>query len=296
MLSSGGLVQSLLDRERRPQLLLDRRGVVLHANRAVTAQLLSAEQLVGVSLLDGIVAEESRALLVSALSARSEEASTLRIRFRRPQDPSEFEVELFHFATVGEEDLVLLTLLRALSSGQIQLAPATGGTYEIEIRNGQPGRVLRAAEAERAAPLVPADAPCWRAVHGQETPCSGCPVSALAGCDRAMGVVPRGTAGAFSVSLVFARRVSADVAAVTLVEVGEAELGLLHAARMDFLADQSNLSSREREVLSLLLLGRGAEQIATVLGVSTRMAKYHQQAVLQKLGAESRFDLFRLFC
>jgi DNA-binding NarL/FixJ family response regulator len=58
---------------------------------------------------------------------------------------------------------------------------------------------------------------------------------------------------------------------------------------------QANLTSREREVLDLLLLGRTHEDIAEVLGISERTSKFHQANLLQKLGAESRFDLLRLF-
>jgi DNA-binding NarL/FixJ family response regulator len=58
---------------------------------------------------------------------------------------------------------------------------------------------------------------------------------------------------------------------------------------------QAGLTSREREVLELLLLGRTHEDIALVLGISERTSKFHQANLLAKLGAESRLDLMRLF-
>ncbi len=61
------------------------------------------------------------------------------------------------------------------------------------------------------------------------------------------------------------------------------------------LVDQSNLTSREREVLELLLLGRTHEDVAQVLGITERTSKFHQANLLAKLGAESRLDLMRLF-
>jgi DNA-binding CsgD family transcriptional regulator len=54
------------------------------------------------------------------------------------------------------------------------------------------------------------------------------------------------------------------------------------------------LSDRERQVLTLLLRGRGVEDIATMLEIAPRTVKFHQANVLQKLGADSRLDLLRV--
>ena len=73
------------------------------------------------------------------------------------------------------------------------------------------------------------------------------------------------------------------------------DLSDLLRARRERLADEANLSAREREVLDLLLLGRNHEEIGTVLDISPRTSRFHQANVLQKLGADSRTDLLRLF-
>lgn len=65
--------------------------------------------------------------------------------------------------------------------------------------------------------------------------------------------------------------------------------------RVDELAEEMHLSSREREVLDLLLIGRSNEEIGTVLNISTRTAKFHLANLLQKLGVDSRNELMRLF-
>lgn len=65
--------------------------------------------------------------------------------------------------------------------------------------------------------------------------------------------------------------------------------------RVDELAAEMHLSSREREVLDLLLIGRTNEEIGTVLNISTRTAKFHLANLLQKLGVDSRNELMRLF-
>lgn len=55
------------------------------------------------------------------------------------------------------------------------------------------------------------------------------------------------------------------------------------------------LTEREREILDLLLLGRNHLEIGAALGISPRTSKFHQGNVLEKLGADSRLDLMRLF-
>ena len=70
-----------------------------------------------------------------------------------------------------------------------------------------------------------------------------------------------------------------------------AELVDAKAART---ARDGALSERERQVLTLLLRGRGVEDIATMLEIAPRTVKFHQANVLQKLGADSRLDLLRV--
>jgi PAS domain S-box-containing protein len=65
-------------------------------------------------------------------------------------------------------------------------------------------------------------------------------------------------------------------------------------AKMARVAEARGLSERERQVLQLLLRGRGAEDIATMLEIAPRTVKFHQSNVLQKLGADSRLDLLRV--
>lgn len=64
--------------------------------------------------------------------------------------------------------------------------------------------------------------------------------------------------------------------------------------RLDGLAAQAGLTDREREVFQLLILGRNTNEIGTVLGITPRTAKFHQQRVLEKIGADSRVDILRL--
>lgn len=65
--------------------------------------------------------------------------------------------------------------------------------------------------------------------------------------------------------------------------------------RRDRIASAAGLSDRERSVLNLILMGQGHEEIGAALGISARTAKHHQARILEKLNAESRIDLLRIF-
>jgi DNA-binding CsgD family transcriptional regulator len=65
-------------------------------------------------------------------------------------------------------------------------------------------------------------------------------------------------------------------------------------AKVARVAEAHGLSGREQQVLHLLLRGRGAEEIATMLEIAPRTVKFHQANVLRKLDAQSRLDLLRV--
>jgi DNA-binding NarL/FixJ family response regulator len=98
--------------------------------------------------------------------------------------------------------------------------------------------------------------------------------------------------GAFRI--VSAREVNPSTARVTVRHVETRLLAALIDAKAKGAAEARGLSDRERQVLTLLLRGRGVEDIATMLGITPRTVKFHQANVLQKLGADSRLDLLRV--
>jgi DNA-binding NarL/FixJ family response regulator len=81
----------------------------------------------------------------------------------------------------------------------------------------------------------------------------------------------------------------------SMVRVRQTYKRLQSTAPRNEIIEQARLTDREREVLDLLLLGRTHEDIAVALGISERTARFHQTNLLEKLGAESRLDLMRLF-
>lgn len=72
------------------------------------------------------------------------------------------------------------------------------------------------------------------------------------------------------------------------------ELSAALERRIAWLATSAALSPREQEVLQLLLFGRNCAEIGLVLQITPRTARFHQQNVLEKIGAESRLDILRM--
>lgn len=65
--------------------------------------------------------------------------------------------------------------------------------------------------------------------------------------------------------------------------------------RIDRMAEKHNLGRREKEVLTLLLDGKTAGEIAGIMVVAPGTAKSHVYHVHKKLGVHSRSELFELF-
>ena len=58
---------------------------------------------------------------------------------------------------------------------------------------------------------------------------------------------------------------------------------------------RNDLSSREREVVQMLLAGHSNTEIAGALFITENTVKYHVRNVLQKTGCKNRYDLQRKF-
>jgi two-component system, NarL family, nitrate/nitrite response regulator NarL len=120
---------------------------------------------------------------------------------------------------------------------------------------------------------------------------SGLPVVALAPGDAAAAEALR--AGAQAVVL---RGAPADALGAALVAAARG-LAVLDAALArawlrtpDTAPAAEGLTAREREVLALLAEGLANKAIAARLGISEHTAKFHVNAILGKLGVESRAE------
>lgn len=147
-----------------------------------------------------------------------------------------------------------------------------------------------------AEPVALAEAgSCYAVIHGQEQPCEGCPAIRADESPWPRVFVRRvenGTGSAFEIKS--ADRTDGGLVRIRTRTVTNDALEAIHAAKIQQLADRAELSTREREILTHLLLGRTTEDISTLVGIAARTVKFHQANVLQKLGADSRADLLRL--
>ncbi len=116
----------------------------------------------------------------------------------------------------------------------------------------------------------------------------GAPVVALAGAEPAGADALRAGARA-----VLFRGADPDAIAAALVAAARGLTVLDRSLAGGWIrapeeAPEGALTARERDVLSLLAEGISNKAIATRLGISEHTAKFHVNAILAKLGAESR--------
>jgi DNA-binding NarL/FixJ family response regulator len=160
------------------------------------------------------------------------------------------------------------------------------GRDELEVV-GERGGAEAAAEEGLAPEVVLWDAgPGPAGDHG--APDAGAPLVALVADDTAAADALRAGARA-----VLARGAQADAVAAALAAVARGLTVLDPAVAAGFVrpredAPAEGLTSREAEVLGLLAEGLSNKGIAARLGISEHTAKFHVNAILAKLGAESR--------
>jgi two-component system, NarL family, nitrate/nitrite response regulator NarL len=118
---------------------------------------------------------------------------------------------------------------------------------------------------------------------------AGAPVVALAATEAQAAEAIRSGARA-----VLFRGAAADALAAAAVAAARGLAALDAALARDWLrppddpGDAEGLTAREREVLALLAEGLSNKAIAARLGISEHTAKFHVNAILGKLGADSR--------
>jgi len=289
----------LLERERRPVLLLDLEGRVARANRAFVFLLADGTVVQGVSFKDEWLHASSRLAFEEALArVKAGERPTVTVSLVNTIFPVDLVLELAAIGQHGgERPGVMAVMTDAVSRGSaLPLKPVTGITYEVVVEGEQPRRVTRALASE-VAPLPrvegAAQRPCWAQIFGRQSECPSCPVRRLAEGKRSSVVVPADS-GPFSAQVMLAERRGEGIAAVTSFKLDGELYSAIITARVAHLAEQAKLTQREQDLLALLLMGRSLEDVAIVSGITARTAKYHQQNLLKKLGADSRLDLFRL--
>lgn len=232
--------------------------------------------------------DESIVALRALFSGLAAERHELTLELLEPALSLAVEVTTF----VGARGHLMVVIDSSpLQSGLGPAALAVGITYEVTVDEGVPHRAVRVTSSVGGRALRPGEH-CWRQVHGRTSECADCPIRRLKGTQQATAVwVDPGAA--FRATVQFARRKPEGRVAVTSVPIDGVTYSALVSARVEQLSGASNLSGREKELLQLLLMGRSTRDVSVVAGITERTAKFHQQNLLRKLGAESRYDLVR---
>lgn len=289
------LGDALLEREARPVIVLGLDGRIVRVNRALHFFLKQDTPTDLIHFAEEWAVPESR----KAFRDAWERAVTgKRARAMVRIIPSAFEldlvIELFPLSnSAGRVRSVMLIIVDSHEAvPSLPLTPAHGLVYEVRTDvHGSTGRLLRATSGEQQS--FDLSKPCFRSLYGRERVCETCPVRTL-GKDGTATVVRTESHTPFRAFLLAARKSREDVATVSVTPLEEQSYSAIFHARAEALGQRAKLTVREQQVFHLLLMGRTLADIATVESISVRTAKYHQQNLLRKLGAESRMDLFRL--
>ncbi|MBX3158514.1 MAG: PAS domain S-box protein [Deltaproteobacteria bacterium] len=284
----------LAEKSTFPVALLDQEGSILLFNRAM-------ETALGWSRFDVVAKpwakvctphaneDEARRWIADALRGAIDGCEVVAVTSRGQRVGLTLECSL-----VGRgAEQVLLLVATHTQVLQVEVGSFDGEDLDYEVSLGPEfGQVVRLHRGGEALQLVE-PARCFTLMYQRASPCEDCP---LVGDDEPW---PRTRVKPLSlrqsmVELRTAERLEGRVR-VRVRMLPELALQAIHTAKVDALARHADLSRREKEILTYLLQGRSIEDIAHAIGIAVRTVKYHQTNVLQKLGAESRSDLLRLF-
>lgn len=197
----------------------------------------------------------------------------------------------------GTEQGLLLTLSSARpAEDPVDMQVAGEVDYEIAASVSDFGRLLGITYPSCATRFdYKPVARCYAVIGGRSTPCPSCPVlrPESEGWPRTAARRIGGTSDA--AYEVVTAEAGQERVRMRLRRIPESSVGAIYETKVRDLADAARLSTRERAVLKYLLMGRAIGDIASFLDISPRTVKFHQANVLEKLGADSRADLIRLF-
>ncbi len=285
----------LADALTKPTFVLDRAGEFRMLNAAAErATGWRRQEVVGSLWNERITPTTPRSnrerWVVDALRGIIREAS-----FRaRSKDGAPLAIDA-ELAPVGDGDSKAL-LLVATRVALIDLTsePATIIRYQLSTRAESFGLLEYVSTGSQTRYVEGRDLRCFDHLYGRESPCESCP--ALRGAQSSW---PRVEVRAHATrddmyEVVQASKIEGDSVQVQVRRITDEELRRLFSAKLERVSDASGLTTREHAVLEHLMVGRGPDEIATLLAVSKRTVKFHQTNLLQKLGAESRNDILRL--
>ena len=286
-----------LDREQRPVVVIHPDGRTAAANQAMATTLRrSRDEFPGLPLED-LFAPDSRSEVrkhvetcvagrddIFDTNCETKNGSSVPVTMRLSSSSMHTPEAVAHVFTImtfkpKTDDPVL-------ANGIACTLSADAKTFGVITRAWGPGLENRPS---------PVGLRCCEAFCEQDVPCPGCPLYGKGLTTEARTtVISRRLDGKTWFDIVSVRAIGNSEIAMSRWSLGQKLLSALSAARINRLASDAKLSTREAEVLGLLLLGRSTSDIAHELNLVARTVKYHQRNVLLKMGAESRFDLCRL--
>ncbi|WP_428269493.1 LuxR C-terminal-related transcriptional regulator [Haliangium sp.] len=289
------VAEYLIERFEEPIVVFDRNGVVLSMNSAL-------ERLLGWPRSDVLrrswaeicpPGEDGRQAMARIVGGIDGISRRLELPARKADgDILTLVVNITHLEA-GNERATMASVIAARPRAAVtQPGVECSQYYEISGTPGKRGTLSFVWEAgETEASQV--GKLCYQAFYGRNEPCVQCPAfeEGKVG-DVRHGVVRFGDEGD-RFGMVRAEFAEHSVR-VNLRRISRDEVSSLVRARVDLLAKEGGLSSREHSVLELLIAGKSADDIGAALGISPRTAKFHQTNILQKLGVDSRLELFRL--
>ena len=134
---------------------------------------------------------------------------------------------------------------------------------------------------------------CYEVLHGAHEPCGTCPLLKEGDVPWPRTAVSR-DGSAHAVYLVRAEAPSETHARLSAVRLELQALEHLVRWRIDEVADSFQLTTRERAVISEVVLGRSSDEIASSFGIAKRTVKFHQANAIAKLGIHARSELMDL--
>ncbi len=276
--------------ESRPAALVRSDGALVAANAAFYDLFeTSAEAKEGQALLD-VLASAVPGTQKNAVAAALQEGGTVSGLHVARTSGSPWVLDIVSTRLAGGAEVMLVVVTSWRTTGPSAAEHVSDFVYDVSVSD--PFRLKKVWSAPADVDRASRDgARCHRAFAESEAACRGCPcLEAVRSPSTVTGIVRRKK----QIVFVGARRVESDTIRISTYAMTAETLRDLHQVKLDALADRAALTTREREVLALLALGRTAPDIGAALAISLGTAKFHQTNVLRKLGAESRFDVLRM--
>lgn len=280
------LVGELIEHVPSAMFALDGTGRVLQTNARFEALVgISRHDFLGASFEERLVAEPARAAFRRDLDLiRAGESDSIVVPVETAHGSKlSIECDVRRYGR-SESSPWLVTVLRSRVERSGEEARPFGALAYVVVRRDDSQLVFDDGEHPGES--------CYRVLYARDSECPRCPVheSISTGHEvQAAWIDPANDS-----TVVVRARSSGTRVRCERVVLRPTDLEEISRARVESRVEKAGLSTRERDVLAHLRLGRTLEEIATLLGISHHTVKFHTANILQKLGADSRLDLLRI--